>query len=107
MQDTDWTTIARLVEWLDKESSTSLSPAESRLLRILKITEEAGEVAEAVHGAMGSNPRKGASHSWDDVQSELVDVILTGMVALYTITPDAPKIFAERIEHIAERSLAK
>lgn len=103
MQDTDWMTIKRLVDWLDDESP--VSPEMARLLRVLKITEEAGEVAEAVHGAMGSNPRKGASHTWDDVQNELVDVILTGMVALVTITPDAPKIFAERIEHIAQRSL--
>lgn len=103
MQDTDWMTIKRLVDWLDDESP--VSPEMARLLRVLKITEEAGEVAEAVHGAMGSNPRKGASHTWDDVQNELVDVILTGMVALVTITPDAPKIFAERIDHIAQRSL--
>jgi NTP pyrophosphatase (non-canonical NTP hydrolase) len=98
-----WDTVEQLVEWLDAESTTS--PEVARLLRVLKITEEAGEVAEAVHGVTGSNPRKGNSHTWDDVQTELCDVILTSMVALKTITPDAAKVFEERVAHIAERSL--
>ncbi|MBY8886610.1 MazG-like family protein [Streptomyces sp. PTM05] len=102
MQET-WDTVERLVEWLDTE--TELSPDTARLLRVLKITEEAGEVAEAVHGATLANPRKGASHTWDDVQTELCDVILTSMVALQTITPDAAKVFEERLAHVAERSL--
>ncbi|GAU68835.1 hypothetical protein SSP35_09_00780 [Streptomyces sp. NBRC 110611] len=102
MHDT-WKTVERLVEWLDAESG--VSPEVARLLRVLKISEEAGEVAEAVHGVMGSNPRKGNSHTWDDVRAELCDVILTGMVALKTISPDAEKVFAERLDRIAERSL--
>lgn len=104
MQET-WDTVERLVEWLDAEST--ISPDVARLLRVLKITEEAGEVAEAVHGVTGSNPRKGNSHTWDDVQSELCDVILTSMVALQTITPDAAKVFEERLAHVAERSLSR
>ena len=102
MRDT-WETIDRLVEWLDTESG--VSPEMARLLRVLKISEEAGEVAEAIHGVTGSNPRKGNSHTWDDVQAELCDVIFTSMVALRTITPEAEKIFAERLHHVAERSL--
>lgn len=98
-----WDTVDQLVRWLDSESP--VSPEVARLLRVLKISEEAGEVAEAIHGAMGSNPRKGASHTWDDVQKELCDVILTSMVALATLTPDARRVFAERLSHIAERSL--
>jgi NTP pyrophosphatase (non-canonical NTP hydrolase) len=102
MQDT-WKIVDRLVEWLDAESG--VSPEMARLLRVLKISEEAGEVAEAIHGVTGSNPRKGNSHTWDDVQAELCDVILTSMVALKTITPDAEKVFAERLSHVAARSL--
>lgn len=104
MQDT-WKTVDRLVEWLDAESGAS--PEAARLLRVLKISEEAGEVAEAIAGVTGSNPRKGkGTHTWDDVQSELCDVILTSMVALKTITPDADKVFAERLAHVADRSLS-
>ncbi|MEV6674472.1 MazG-like family protein [Streptomyces sp. NPDC051162] len=104
MQET-WDTVERLVEWLDAEST--VSPEMARLLRVLKISEEAGEVAEAVHGVSGSNPRKGNSHTWDDVQTELCDVILTSMVALKTITPDAAKVFENRLAHVAERSLSR
>ncbi|MGP4004257.1 MazG-like family protein [Streptomyces sp. 8N706] len=103
MDQSSWSTVRRLVEWLDEESQ---APAEmARLLRVLKISEEAGEVAEALHGVMGSNPRKGLSHTWEDVQNELCDVILTGMVALRTLTPDAQKVFERRMAQIAERSL--
>ncbi|MFF5129966.1 MazG-like family protein [Streptomyces syringium] len=102
MQET-WDTVEQLVDWLDAEST--VAPEVARLLRVLKISEEAGEVAEAIHGVIGSNPRKGISHTWDDVQSELCDVILTSMVALKTITPDAAKVFEERLAYVAERSL--
>lgn len=102
--DDVWDTVGRLVAWLDAEHAAP--PEVARLLRVLKITEEAGEVAEAVHGVTGSNPRKGTSHTWEDVQKELCDVILTTMVALRTITPDAQKVFAERLDHVAERSLS-
>ncbi|CAL9296965.1 MazG-like family protein [Streptomyces sp. SudanB25_2051] len=102
MQGT-WDTVEKLVAWLDDKSA---APADiAPLLRVLKIVEEAGEVAEAVHGAYGSNPRKGNSHTWDDVQAELCDVILTGMVALKTITPHAEKVFNEHVGRIADRSL--
>ncbi|MDT0346873.1 MazG-like family protein [Streptomyces litchfieldiae] len=104
MDSATWTTIKRLVEWLDATSNHS--PELTRLLRVLKIQEEAGEVAEAIHGAMGSNPRKGASHTWTDVEKELCDVILTGMVSLATINPDAQKVFEYHLNRVADRSLA-
>ncbi len=64
---------------------------EGLLLRILKLSEEVGEVAEAVIGATGQNPRKGFSHTWDDVQAELCDVAITALMALRTLTPDRPR----------------
>ncbi|MER6558204.1 MazG-like family protein [Streptomyces sp. NPDC001027] len=75
------------------------------LLRVLKLSEEVGEVAQAVIGATGQNPRKGVTHTWDDVQSELCDVIITALVALRTLTPDAPAVFAAHLARVAERSL--
>ncbi|CCB74643.1 conserved protein of unknown function [Streptantibioticus cattleyicolor NRRL 8057 = DSM 46488] len=101
---THWDTVDRLVRWLDEECGTA-PPEVARLLRVLKITEEAGEVAEAVHGVTGGNPRKGRSHTWEDVQAELCDVIVTSMVALRTITPRAAEVFEERLAYVAERSL--
>ncbi|WP_049569179.1 MazG-like family protein [Streptomyces sp. SBT349] len=103
MDPATWDTVKRLAAWLDAYSPHP--PDVTRLLRVLKVQEEAGEVAEAVHGAMDANPRKGASHTWADVERELCDVILTGMVTLATINPDAREIFARHLEQVAERSL--
>lgn len=50
-------------------------------VRLLKIVEEAGEVAEAYIGLTGANPRKGFTHSHMELESELLDVALTALVA--------------------------
>ncbi|MGV9313757.1 MazG-like family protein [Streptomyces sp. NPDC003691] len=98
-----WPTVERLRAWLDADGER---PAEQTLLlRVLKLSEEVGEVAEAVIGALGRNPRKGHSHTWRDVESELCDVVLTAMVALRTLTPDAERVLAEHIQGVARRSL--
>ncbi|WP_307825096.1 MazG-like family protein [Streptomyces sp. M2CJ-2] len=103
MTDT-WQTIALLAGRLEDHSTL---PREQRLLlQLLKIQEEAGEVAEAVIGAMGQNPRKGHSHTWDDVEAEVCDVIVTGMVALTRMNPHAPAVFARHLHRIASRDLA-
>ncbi|WP_405018892.1 MazG-like family protein [Kitasatospora sp. NBC_00070] len=102
MDATTWDTLDRLVAWLDRESR--LPPGDERLLRILKVSEETGEVAQAVLGATGQNPRKGTTHTWTDVQHELCDVALAALVALRTLTPDARTVFAERIAYVDRRS---
>lgn len=100
-----WQTVVRLAHRLEEHSTL---PREQRiLLQLLKIQEEAGEVAEAVIGAMGQNPRKGHSHTWEDVESEVCDVIVTGMVALTRMNPEAPTVFARHMQHIATRDLSE
>ncbi|MGW1845692.1 MazG-like family protein [Streptomyces sp. NPDC001966] len=96
-----WRTIDELHGWLDAE--TGIPPEQDLLLRMLKLSEEVGEVAEAVIGAAGQNPRKGASHSWQDVEAELCDVIVTAMVALRTLTPDAEAVFDRHVRRVAAR----
>ncbi|MET9322029.1 MazG-like family protein [Streptomyces sp. NPDC003038] len=91
MNGETWRNVELLREWLDAEAAAATT-ANMRLLRVIKISEELGEVAEAVHGALGANPRKGASHTWADVEKELADVIVTAMVALDTISGDAGKV---------------
>jgi len=98
-----WPTITRLHAWLTAHQK--LSPREEILLRVLKLSEEVGEAAQAVIGATGQNPRKGTSHTWQDVEAELCDVIITAMVALRTVTPDAPEVFREHVARVAKRSL--
>ncbi|MER6469570.1 MazG-like family protein [Streptomyces collinus] len=98
-----WPTIDEL--WSRLEATRTHGGPEGVLLRILKLSEEVGEVAEAVIGATGQNPRKGVTHTWDDVQSELCDVAITALVALRTLTPDAAEVFDSHLTGVRERPL--
>ncbi|GGP98155.1 MazG-like family protein [Streptomyces mutabilis] len=98
-----WTTIDALWKWL--EADQPVGGREGLLLRMLKLSEEVGEVAEAVIGATGQNPRKGVTHTWDDVEAELCDVVITAMVALRTLTPEAREVFERHLARVAGRSL--
>jgi NTP pyrophosphatase (non-canonical NTP hydrolase) len=102
MDASTWSRVDRLRDWLDDNADPAMA-SDVRLWRVLKIGEEFGEVAEAMHGAMSANPRKGASHSWDDVHKELCDVIVTSMVALASCTPDAAKLLDDRLQHLVDR----
>lgn len=96
-----WQAIADLVTWLDKANGTG---PEETALRLLKLVEEAGEVAQAYIGTVGQNPRKGVTHTADDVADELCDVILTAAVALHRFTDDPSGHFAEHLRRVAMRS---
>ncbi|MFF7184379.1 MazG-like family protein [Streptomyces sp. NPDC008222] len=98
-----WDSIGRLQAWLDAHRAHG--GADGLLLRVLKLSEEVGEVAQAVIGATGQNPRKGTTHTWEDVQAELCDVVITALVALRTMTPDAREVFTAHLERVTARSL--
>ena len=51
-------------------------------IRLLKLTEEVGEAAEAFIGMRGLNSRKGVCRSCEDLLDELADVIITAAVAM-------------------------
>ena len=55
-------------------------------IRLLKLTEETGEAAEAFIGMRGLNSRKGVCRSRDDLLAELADVIITAAVAMTGVT---------------------
>ncbi|MFI7340843.1 hypothetical protein ACIBUY_23260 [Streptomyces sp. NPDC050085] len=98
-----WQAIRQLVGLLDDHSDL---PHDQRILfQLLKIQEEAGEVAEAAIGAAGQNPRKGYSHTWQDVEAEVCDVIVTGMVALMRLNADGEAVFARHVQRIIDRDL--
>ncbi|MGX4692516.1 MazG-like family protein [Streptomyces sp. JNUCC 63] len=97
-----WSAVDHLWTWLD--SHRTHEGREGLLLRILKLQEETGEVAQAVIGATGQNPRKGTTHTWDDVQAELCDVAITALVALRTLTPQAREVFARHLSGVLQRS---
>lgn len=97
-----WAGIDALRAWLDENNARPGN--EALLLRVLKISEEAGEVAEAVIGALGQNPRKGVSHSWQDVEAELCDVVVTALVALGTLTADPRGTLTAHVAALTERA---
>ncbi|MFJ7334590.1 MazG-like family protein [Streptomyces sp. NPDC101110] len=100
-----WTAVDTLHEWLGR--SRPIEGREGVLLRILKLSEEVGEVSQAVIGATGQNPRKGVTHAWEDVQAELCDVVITALVALRTLTPQAREVFAHHLDRVTRRSTAQ
>ncbi|WP_262057875.1 MazG-like family protein [Streptomyces sp. STR69] len=98
-----WTGVEDLWTWVD--THRPLDGREGLLLRILKLSEEVGEVSEAVIGVTGQNPRKGVTHTWDDVQAELCDVVITALIALRTLTPHTQEVFNRHLARVMERSL--
>ncbi|MBT2448573.1 MazG-like family protein [Streptomyces sp. ISL-43] len=104
--DDVWKTIGALAARFDEhDRERGVAPEESVTLQILKIGEEFGEAAQAVIGAKGTNPRKGDSHTWSDVEAEVADVVITAMVALARMRPDAPAFLAEHLRAKSERFL--
>lgn len=86
--DDTWRHAHAIVAALDSRNGVSQREV---AMRLLKVAEEAGEVASAYIGMVGQNPRKGTTHAAIDVAKELCDVILTAMVALPNFT-DAPEL---------------
>jgi len=79
-------------------------PAE---VRLLKLTEEVGEAAEAFIGMHGLNSRKGVCRSREDLLAELSDVIITAAVAMTGITGESSEArahFERRLVLVTERA---
>jgi hypothetical protein len=80
------TTPARLAEfssWIDE--AVTGSEKERLWGRAAKVAEEYGEVVAAIIGYLGENPRKGTTHSRDDIVAELLDVAVTALGAVESI----------------------
>ena len=76
-------------------------------VRLLKLTEEVGEVADAFIGMHGLNARKGVCRTRDDLLDELADVIITAAVAMSGVTGDADEArshLERRLAAVTERA---
>jgi NTP pyrophosphatase (non-canonical NTP hydrolase) len=77
-------------------------------IRLLKVTEEVGEAAEAFIGMHGLNSRKGVCRSRDDLLAELADVIITAAVAMTGVTggdvTEARSHLEQRLAVVTERA---
>ena len=97
----------QLIEQLKAWHATTEDPDEHARIAFLvvKIMEEAGEVAQALIGATSQNPRKGRqTHTMDDVARELCDVALAALEALATVTDDPAAFFTAHVAGIGERA---
>ncbi|WP_238425483.1 MazG-like family protein [Micromonospora parastrephiae] len=68
MDDSIWEAARASRGWLDAANGTGQTEL---TCRILKLTEEAGEASAAWIGLLGQNPRKGVTHTREDVAAEL------------------------------------
>lgn len=92
--------VERFANMLDEYNGTSDAELS---MRVMKVTEEAGEVAQAWIGVHGANPRKGYSHTLDDVATELADVVLAALVAMESLGFRPEKTLATRVVELNER----
>lgn len=76
---------------------------EGPLYRLIKLQEEAGEVAAAVIGFTGANARKGYSHNEEAVAKELADVVITAMVALHDWVPSPEQFMDLHLRGLLQR----
>jgi NTP pyrophosphatase (non-canonical NTP hydrolase) len=88
------------VRWLDSHHGND---RQQQTLRILKVTEEAGEVAQAWIGYIGQNPRKGITHTDREVADELADVALTALVAIESLGFDAHEVLTTCATKVLKR----
>lgn len=72
-------------------------------VKVLKIAEEYGEATEAYIGACGLNPRKGVTHTRDEVADELADVCITTLVAMGSFTVEPVQRLTNRLRYVVER----
>ncbi|MCO1657680.1 MazG-like family protein [Pseudonocardia humida] len=96
-----WEAVERSTTWLDAHHE----PDDAEItMRLLKVTEEAGEVAQAWIGATGRNPRKGVTHGRDDVAAELADVVFSALVAIRSLGLDPGAVLNEKARALVART---
>ncbi|MEV4442038.1 MazG-like family protein [Streptomyces sp. NPDC049577] len=95
-----WSAVRASVAWLDAHNGTG---DHETAMRLMKLAEEAGEVMAAYIGMTGQNPRKGVTHTRDDVAAELCDVIITAATALHRFTDDPAATLDHHAERVARR----
>ncbi|SCG41213.1 MazG-like family protein [Micromonospora coxensis] len=100
MDELIWDTVRASCGWLDAANGTGQAEL---TCRILKLTEEAGEVAGAWIGLVGQNPRKGVTHTREEVAAELADVVFTALVAIESLGLDARTVVTACADKVRSR----
>jgi NTP pyrophosphatase (non-canonical NTP hydrolase) len=102
VDDATW----KLIRQLTVRFGTTEDPARHARLAflVLKLTEETGEVAQALIGATGQNYRKGVTCGMSEVAKELCDVVVTALLTLSAVTPDPDRVLAAHVHELTQRS---
>jgi NTP pyrophosphatase (non-canonical NTP hydrolase) len=100
--------LAALSQWIDTSPANAARDPEAALWgRVAKVGEEHGEVIAALVGATGQNPRKGVTHTLDDVEAELLDVALTALCAVEHLNANegaSMGLLAEKVRRVFDRA---
>ncbi|MEU5429967.1 hypothetical protein AB0H73_30840 [Streptomyces olivoreticuli] len=95
-----WPIAARIAVALNRANGAG---EHETAMRLLKVSEEAGEAAAAYIGMTGQNPRKGTTHTPADLADELCDVIIAAAVALHAFTPSPAAVLDAKLHAAARR----
>ncbi|MER7577372.1 hypothetical protein [Streptomyces sp. NPDC126514] len=99
-----WPVTNRIAAALNQANGSS---EHESAMRLMKVTEEAGEAAAAYIGVTGQNPRKGITHTPADVADEPRDVIIAAAVALHAFTTAPPAVLDAKLHAAARRLNAR
>ena len=104
-RDPEAVTWGRLAK-LQEESGEAADELILLAVRKLGIDSAAGRVLTAFIGATGQNPRKGVTHTNDDVVKELLDVAVTALGAVeHLVGNDGSSM--QRLADFVERVVAR
>ena len=97
--------------WLDNSPNyVGLDPEAHDWRRIAKVVEEAGEAFTAFTGTLGENPRKGVTHTIEDVKKELYDAAFSAIGAVEHLNGNkggALEGFFDHIDYVHTRALGE
>lgn len=98
--------LVALSRWIDA-GNAHRDPEAQLWGRVAKIAEEHGEAVAALIGMTGQNPRKGVTHTADQLVDELLDVAITALGAVEHLTGhrgDAFELLDAKLARVAERA---
>jgi len=98
-------------EWLDDKvyQDYKEQPLAQDWARVSKISEELGEAIQCLIGVTGQNPRKGFTHTHEQLLQELADTAITAIFAIQHFTKqqsDTRQIIREKMNAIYRRAYA-
>lgn len=96
----DIAAVAELAGFLNRHNGREVGEMS---MQMLKLAEEYGEAVSAWIGYTGQNPRKGVTHSLDDVLDELADVAIAAMVGIQRLGADSAAVIGVKIAQMQGR----